>query len=58
MTSQDFELEKLTCWCFQVISKAFTIFPAVLNALSDGTDVAGMHKYFHAKLAKRGNWVK
>jgi len=33
----------------------FTIFPAVLNALSDGTDVAGMHKYFCAKMAKRGN---
>ena len=37
---------------------AFTIFPAVLNALSDGTDIAGMHKYFRAKMAKRGNWVK
>ena len=34
------------------------IFPAVLNALSDGTDIAGMHKYFHAKMAKRGNWVE
>jgi len=31
---------------------AFTIFPAMLNALSDGTDVAGMHKYFRAKMAK------
>ena len=37
---------------------AFTLFPAVLKALSDGTEVAGMHKYFLARVANRGNCVQ
>ena len=37
---------------------AFTIFPAVLKARSDGTEVAGIHKYFHAIVASRGNCVQ
>ena len=28
--------------------------PAVENALSDGTEVAGMHKYFRARVANFG----
>ena len=31
-----------------------TIFPAVLNALSAGTDVAGIARYFEANCAKHG----
>ena len=37
---------------------AFTIFPAVLKARSDGTEVAGMHKYFCVIVASRGNRVQ
>ena len=37
---------------------AFTIFPAVLKARSDGTEVAGMHKYFCAIVDSRGNCVQ
>lgn len=31
------------------------MYPLVLNALSDGTLVAGMHKNFFATLARSGN---
>ena len=33
---------------------SFTTYPAILKALSEGTDVAGMQRYFLAILAKRG----
>ena len=36
----------------------FTIFPAVLNACSAGTKVAGMLRYFEANCAKQGYWLE
>ena len=36
---------------------AFTTFPAVLKAHSEGTDVPGMHKYFRAIVESKGNCV-
>ena len=33
---------------------AFTVFPTVLKAHLNGTEVAGMHKYFHAIVDSRG----
>ena len=44
-----------TCLGSKQDQLALTIFPAVLNALSDETDVAGMHKYLRANFAIRGN---
>ena len=48
-----------TCLGSKQDQLALTIFPAVLNALSDETDVAGMHKYMYlrANFAIRGNCV-
>ena len=32
--------------------------PLTLNALSEGTEVAGIHKYFHASEDKKGGVVR